>query len=131
MHLHTPLLSLPVHVLHCDVWQLKSVAFYQLRRPVRTRPTYHRTLHLPECTTSRLSETGRKLALFVSVPSGLCCYVIRMQDVLGLHDKGRHSNIGSCLCITISRKPLKTVLSNKPIILRSVFLWGFTYVNTY
>jgi len=26
-----------------------------------------------------------------------------MQDMLGLYDKERHSNIGSCLCITISR----------------------------
>ena len=34
-----------------------------------------------------------------------------MQDVLGLHDKGRHSNIRVGCCLKISRKPLKTVLS--------------------
>jgi hypothetical protein len=41
LHIHTPLLPHPVPVHRCDVWQLESVAFHQLRRPVRTRPTYH------------------------------------------------------------------------------------------
>jgi len=85
-NLHMPLLPLLLPLHHCDVWQLESVVFQQLRRPVRTKPTYHSALPLRQRTVGKGIRDGSQTR-FVRFRAFGFILLVRMQDVLGLHDK--------------------------------------------